>query len=620
MENELARVHRALRTLSAGNRCLLRASNEQELLTEMCRVIVEKGGYRVACVCYAVHDDQKNIRWMAAVGTDIARMAAFNHSWADNERGVSATGTAIRTGLPVVGRMLSDPIYSNSVFSTLREQAERDGFTSVTALPLRVDGQVIGCLLMGAAEPDAFDEAEVKLLNELADDLAYGIENQRVREQHRSAQATIARLAYYDPLTGLPNRTCLHEQLEEAMQAARQQHHAIALLHMEIGRFHEINKVIGYRAVDELLRELATRLSDCCAGKGTLARVGETAFALMISHSNVDHATRLAHQLLDKLRAPVHVAGLLLDAQACIGLAMFPGHATDADALIRRANAAMHLARPTGGGFAIYMGGLEQEYTRRLALMGDLHRAITENELRLFCQPKVDIATRAFTGAEALVRWEHPQHGLIATAEFVKLAEQAGTITPLTHWMLEAAFSQGYAWQEAGTARTLAVNLSVHDLYSPGLVDRIAGLFTTWGLSSDLIQFELTESALMTDPELAQQTLARLKDLGVTLVIDDFGTGYSGLSYLQRLPVDGIKIDQSFVMPLVTNADSEVIVRSTIELGHNLGLQVVAEGVESRAVWERLAMLGCDAAQGYLIAKPLPAERLPEWEREWALV
>ena len=616
---ELACVHRALRTLSAGNRTLLRASDEQQLLHDMCRVIVETGGYRIAYVGYAVHDEQKSIRWMAGVGPDIETMRAFHFTWADDAMGSSATGTAIRTGQPVVGRLLSDPAYDGAAFDLLREHAARWKFSSLTALPLHVEGQVIGALLIAAAEADAFDEAEVELLTELADDLGYGIGNQRTRVQHRAAQATIARLAYFDPLTGLPNRARLREDLEEAMQTARRQHRAIALLHLEVGRFHEINKVLGYRAGDALLQEVARRLALCCTGVETLARVGEAEFALMLPNSGADHATKVARRLLQKLRAPAQVAGLVLDARMGIGIALFPGHATEADVLIRCANAAMHLAQPVAGGYAMYTSRLEQDYTRQLALMGDLHRAIEENELRLFCQPKVDIASRKQCGAEALVRWEHPQYGMVSPAEFVKLAEQAGTITPLTHWMLEAVFNQSYAWREAGVPRALAVNLSVHDLHSPGLVDRIAGLFSTWGISPELVQFELTESALMTDPESALETLAHLKNLGVTLLIDDFGTGYSGLSYLQRLPVDVIKIDQSFVMPMAISADSEVIVRSTIELGHNLGLKVMAEGVESHDIWDRLLDLGCDAAQGYLISKPIPVGQLQAWEREWNL-
>jgi EAL domain-containing protein (putative c-di-GMP-specific phosphodiesterase class I) len=278
----------------------------------------------------------------------------------------------------------------------------------------------------------------------------------------------------------------------------------------------------------------------------------------------------------------------------------------------------MHQAKPGRGGYAVYSGGQEQEYTRRLGLMGDLHGALKHNELQLYCQPKVDIASRRVSGAEALVRWQHPQHGIILPSEFILLAEQAGMITPLTNWMMAAAFSQSYAWQEAGFERSLAVNLSAHDLYDPGLIDRIRGLFSTWGVSPALIQFELTESALMADREAALDTLARLKKLNVDLFIDDFGTGYSSLSYLQQLPVDAIKIDQSFVMPMNVSADSGVIVRSTIELGHNLGLKVVAEGVESQPLWDRLAMLGCDVAQGYLIGMPMPADQFQFWESNWA--
>jgi EAL domain-containing protein (putative c-di-GMP-specific phosphodiesterase class I) len=238
--------------------------------------------------------------------------------------------------------------------------------------------------------------------------------------------------------------------------------------------------------------------------------------------------------------------------------------------------------------------------------------------LLLYCQPKVNIASRRVCGAEALVRWEHPVHGMILTSEFIPLAEQAGLITPLTDWMLESAFSQCYAWHEAGLDWPLAVNLSAHDLRDPDLVDRIRGLFSTWGIGPELIQFELTESALMEDPASALETLTDLKQLGTRLYIDDFGTGYSSLSYLQKLPVDYIKIDQAFVMPMTVSNDSAVIVRSTIELGHNLDMKIVAEGVESQAIWDGLAALGCDVAQGYHISKPMPAEQFRNWETSWA--
>lgn len=617
---ELARTHRALRTLSAGNRTLLRAGGEGELLHDMCRVIVELGGYRVAAVGYAEYDDNRSIRWMTSVGTDLDFLRTQRLTWADHGIGMGngALATAIRTGQPSVARnLLTDPGYAGEEYARLRAHAIEHQYASVTAFPLYLDDVVLGGLVLAAAEPDAFDQEELSLLQELADDLAYGIASLRTREQHRAAQATIERLAYYDALTDLPNRTLLLQTLEGAMQAARQRNRSLALLHLEVGRFREINKVLGYRAGDALLQALAARLALVVGDRDTLARVGEAEFALLLPDSGAESAIQVAQRLMITLDEPVEVADLMLDARVGIGIALSPGHATDAETLIRRANAAMHQARHGRGGYAMYVGGQEQENTRRLSLMGDLHRAIRHNELRLYCQPKVDMVSRRVCGAEALVRWEHPRHGMVSTVEFIQLAEQAGTITPLTNWMLEAAFSQSYAWQEAGLERALAVNLSAHDLYDPGFVDRIRGMFSTWGIAPGRIQFELTESSLMEDPVAALETLRRLKTLEVELYIDDYGTGYSSLSYLQKLPVDALKIDQSFVMPLMRDADSAAIVSSTIELGHNLGKRVVAEGVEDLAIWNRLAAWGCDVAQGYHISRPMPAEQFTDWEAKW---
>jgi diguanylate cyclase (GGDEF)-like protein len=616
---EFERVTRALKTLSAGNHTLLHATNEQELLHDMCKVIVEKGGYRVAVVSYAEHDEGKSIRWMECIGMDKEILETLNFTWADTEAGHNATGTAIRTGQPCVGtHILTDPLYDVPTYARLREQAIKIGFASSAAFPLRVNGEVLGTLGMSAAEPDSFDEEEVKLLSELADDLAYGIANLRIRIKHQEAQATIERLAYYDSLTGLPNRTLLLEQLEQAMQTAKQQHHALALLHLEVGRFHEINKVLGYRSGDRLLQELGQRLTQAIKEDEILARVGEVQFALLLPHGGAEYAIRVAQRLIGILHEPVAVANLMVDARVSIGIALYPGHGTAPDALLRRASAATHQARPTHGGYAIYTGGQEQENTRRLALMGDLRYAIEHNELLLYCQPKVNMATRHILGAEALVRWQHPVHGMISPVEFIKLAEQAGLITPLTNWMLDASFSQSYAWHETGLDRALSINLSAQDLHDPGLLDRVQGLFSTWGISPELIQFELTESALMEDPVEALEALTRLKRLDTQLFIDDFGTGYSSLSYLQKLPVDSLKIDQSFVMPMMDNHDSAVIVRSTIELGHNLDLEVVAEGVESQPVWDRLAALECDVAQGYLMSMPMPANQFAGWNEQWS--
>lgn len=617
--NELERANRALRTLSAGNHTLLHALNEQDLLHKMCKAIVEKGGYRSASVAYAEHDPQKTIHWMAYVGLDKALIESLHYSWADTEIGHTATGTAIRTGQPCIGRnLLSDPAYDDPAFANLRADAIKQGYAAATAFPLYVEGSVLGALALAAAEPDAFDEQEVALLSELAADLAYGIENLRTRAKHLEAQELIARLAYHDAMTGLPNRTLLLERMEEAIQVAHQQHHALALLYLKVGIFEEINKVFGYRAGDQLLKELGTRLAGTINGGEMLARVGETGFALLLPRADADHAIRSAQRLITTLHEPVEISGVMLDAQVAIGIALYPGHGTGPDALLRRAKAATNHAKPSTGGCAIYTGGQEEINTRRIGLMADLRRAIEHNELLLYFQPKVDMASNRLCGAEALVRWQHPSQGMISTIEFVKLAERAGLITLLTNWVLDAAFSQSYDWHEAGLLHPLSINLSAHDLRDPKLIDRIRGLFATWGIGPELIQFELTESAMMEDPVGSLETLARLKRLDTELFIDDFGTGYSSLSYLQQLPVDAIKIDQSFVTPMARSDASAVIVRSAIELSHNLDLRVVAEGVESQATWDRLAGLGCDVAQGYLMSPAVPVDQFGEWARGWS--
>ncbi len=607
-------VTRAHKTLSAGNHTLLHALDEQELLHDMCQVIVEKGGYRTAAVTYVENDRDKSVHVMVGVGVDQEFIEALNYSWADTEMSCNA----IRTGQPCIGRyILTNPTFATPDYAPLRQDAVKSGFAAVTAFPLRADGEILGTLVIAAIEPDAFGEKEVKLLSELADDLAYGIANLRIRAKQQVAEATIRRLAYYDPLTELPNRTLLLERVQDAIHTAKQNHHALALLHLHMGRFREINQILGFRSGDQLLQQLAQRMIPTLKENDVLARVGESDFALLLPKGGADYAIQVAQQLIRVLHDPVEVAGLMVDPCTNIGIALYPGHATEADTLLWRANVATQDASSTRGSFALYTGGQEQECTRRLSLMGELRQAIEQNQLMLYCQPKVDIASRRVCGAEALVRWQHPVLGMLATMDFIKLAEHAGLITPLTHWMLGAAFSQSYIWHEAGLERPLSVNLSAHDLYHPQLIDRIKGLFSTWGIRPELIQFELTESALMKDPAGALETLTKLKKFGIRLFIDDFGTGYSSLSYLQKLPVDSIKIDQSFVMPMVTNNDSAVIVRSTIELGHNLNLEVVAEGVDNQAVWDLLATLKCDVAQGYLVSMPMPAEQFSQWENQW---
>lgn len=614
-EADLARIDRARRTLSAANRTLVRASEEQALLEEICRVCVEEGGYRDAWVAYLRHDEEKSVEVMAQFGVERAYLDSLRCSWGPGTSGRGAVGKAIRSGSPSVGRNIAE----DPDLEPWRDEALRRGIAAVSAFPLRVDGAIIGTLGLHASDPDAFDAAEEELLSELADDLAFGIETLRTRVRSREAEAAIKRQAEQDALTGLPNRWRLRKQLEDEIASAKGMHRPLALLMVGIDQFQEVNETLGYEQGDTVLCEIAARLAQIKGNCTNIARMGESEFAILLPDGDAASASRTAQRILTALLEPVEVGDVSLDAGCSIGIAVFPGHGTEPEALIRRANVAMHQARQQGHGVALYTGGRDQECARRLALIGDLHRAIEMNELQLYCQPKVRLTSGEACGAEALVRWNHPRLGLIQPSEFIALAERAGLISPLTDWVMRAAFRQGYMWRDAGVHVPLAVNVSARDLRDPRLVERVRHLMVTWGGEPDAVQFELTESALMHDPQGCLESMRRLKDLDIKLFIDDFGTGYSSLAYLQKFPVDAIKIDQSFVHDMLVDTDSAVIVRSTIDLAHDLDLEVVAEGVEDRQRWDRLAEEGCDIAQGYFVSEPFPADTYLAWRADAAV-
>jgi diguanylate cyclase (GGDEF)-like protein len=616
---EQTRVYRVLRTLCSAGHVMLRATDEAQLLRDMCQVIAQQRGYPLVAVGYAQHDPGQTIHWIESVGIDLALLESLHLSWADSASGQTSSGTAIRTGKPSVAReIFSDPAYAGPSFAALRADGIKHGFAAASSFPLIADGVVFGTLSLAAAEPEAFDDQEVDLLSELAADLSFGIANLQLRQRHTEAQGTIARLAYYDPLTGLPNRTFLLEQVEQAIDAAALHKRNVALLHLRVGRFDELNDVLGHSSGDQMLKELARRIALTVARGATLARVGDAELALLLPTGDVDAAVSTAQFLSELVHDPVPVADLMVDASVRVGIALYPSHALSAESLLRRASAARRHARPMQGGHAIYAGGQEELNCRRLELMSDFRRAIEHGELSLCCQPKVDIASRRVCGAEALVRWMRPVQGLVPTAEFIGMAEQAGLITQLTNWVLDHAFRQIHDWRQAGFELPLSINLSAHDLHDTDLVCRVRTLLAKWNVEPRLVQFELTESAVMEDAAGALVTLRALKEGGTTLFIDDFGTGYSSLSYLQKLPVDGVKIDQSFIIPMAEDSDSDVIVRSTIELVHNLDMAVVAEGVESQQVWDLLASVGCDVAQGYLVSAPMAMRRLPRWHAAWS--
>lgn len=610
---DYARLYRALRTLSAGNRTLAHATDEPAFLQDMCRAIVEQGGYRMAWIGYAEHDEGKTIRPMARAGVAENFFQVLQLSWSDEV--THPTAKSIRSGTPSVGRLVLEEPAIKHLYT---EQSEW-GFESISAFPLLLDGEVIGNLTIAAGEVDAFGEEEVNVLAELAEDTAFGIKTLRTRRLQQEAEATIRRMALYDGLTGLANRSLFGSRLKELIAGASRPVRPFAVCILVVDHFREVNEVLGSRQANDLLLQVAGKLRPMVEPSQLLARVSDDEFALLWPDTDAEGAAQKAARVLEPFGEPLPLADLSVDANLRIGMSLFPGHGSEPDGLMRRAAVAARAARRSTSNYAIFNGNLDLECTQHLSLVADLHRAIKCDQLRLYCQPKVHFASGALSGAEALVRWEHPERGMLGPERFIKLAESAGLITQLTNWVLGTAFRQLYAWQADGLTLPLAVNLSARDLLDQRLIDRVRGLCLTWGVEPENVQIELTESTLMEDPAGALGTLYRLKDLGMQLAVDDFGTGFSSLGYLQRLPVDSIKIDQSFVSRMLEDDGSNIIVRSTIDLGHNLGLRVVAEGVENRAMWDHLASLGCDTAQGYFIGKPLPAEQFATWHPPEAL-
>jgi len=434
---------------------------------------------------------------------------------------------------------------------------------------------------------------------------AVTIEDVTEREE---ANLALRHQADHDELTGLPNRSMLNRRLTRAIEHAREHGEQVALLLMDLDQFKEVNDALGHHHGDRLLMEIGRRLVDSLPQAAIVARLGGDEFAVLLTGESLPlQAAKMAERVVDVLETAMEVDGVTLQTNVSVGVASYPIDARDAISLIQRADVAMYAAKRSISGVAAYVAEDDRSSVRRLTLLGELRRAIAGDELITHYQPIVDLARGTIVGAEALVRWRHPTLGLLQPSEFIELAEVSALIGPLVHIVAEQSVRDVATWIARGHRLSVTVNLSVRNLYDAQLGSWLLRLLERIDLPASALRVELTESALMDDPVLATSVLASLRARGTEVSIDDFGTGYSSLSMLRRLPVDELKIDKSFVQDLEQR--DATLVRSIIDLGHALGLRVVAEGVESSRVLETLADLGCDRAQGYLIGKPLPADR-----------
>ena len=438
-----------------------------------------------------------------------------------------------------------------------------------------------------------------------------------MRRNIAANEADMRRLAYTDRLTGLPNRAYFREVVHGAIGLAAAGGRSVAVVMLDLDRFKHVNDVLGYALGDRLLVAVAARLSAEVVREGdVVARLGGDEFALLLPGADADAARAMAQRIVASFERPLTLDEQTIDLGAGIGIACWPAHAEDAETLLVRAEIAMYGAKRASEPALVYDPALDGSSAQTLSLLSELRHAVEAGELRLFLQPKVALADGRLAGAEALLRWQHPQRGLVPPMEFIPFAEQTGFVRRLTLWVFEEAARQWRSLQARGPVR-VSVNLSTRDLLDLELAAKLAALLRRHGAPAGGFCLEITESAIMDDPARAEATLNALSASGFKLSIDDFGTGYSSLAYLKRLPVDELKIDRSFVMAMTQDADDAKIVRSTIDLAHNLGLSVVAEGIENAAVYAQLRELGCDEGQGYHMGRPMPAADFGVWAQRW---
>ena len=437
------------------------------------------------------------------------------------------------------------------------------------------------------------------------------------RSRAAAREDALVHQATHDALTGLPNRRFWNRECHHFLEHAERKSRNGAFLLVDLNRFKEVNDHLGHAVGDELLLRIARRLQIPLRENDLLARLGGDEFGVLLPDTELDEAHQIAEELGQSLFVPFKVFGLTLQVDASIGIALYPEDSADLDELQRRADVAMFAAKRCGRGHSRYH--VDQDHTSREQLMlnSDLRRAIEEDDLELYYQPKICCEDGSLRGVEALLRWTHPERGPLSPTEFIAVAEHTGLIQPLSNWVLKRAIGQAAKWYGRGKLIPVSVNLSARNLQESGLADEIAKLLKAVSLPASAITMEITESMIMQNPELALKVMEKFAALGLRISIDDFGTGYSSLAYLKRLPAEEIKIDRTFISNIPEDREDLVIVRSTIEMAHNLGLSVVAEGVENIAIWKALRGMGCDLVQGFHFAAPLPAREFIEWETRW---
>jgi diguanylate cyclase (GGDEF)-like protein len=611
IEEQKERVTRMLTALSATNEAIMRAKSRTELFELVCEAAVSGGKFTSTTIGIArPGNDYLDI--VATAGPTAAKARNVRFSFKEDcPEGRGATGIAFRTGRPSVSNdYMADPRGAR-----FYESARRDGVRAVAAFPLFNRSQTVGILLFCAAEQGAFTPAATDLLQRIADNVSFALDNFDRMDEKIEAEERIEYLASHDSLTGLPNREMFNQLLHSAMVTAQRRSLQFAMLFIDLDRFKVINDSLGHEAGDALLIETAKRLRKILRSREIVARLGGDEFVVILEYS----ATRaeieeIADRLLWEVSQPVRLSGHECHATASIGIAMFPDHGSDVHTLTKNADLAMYLAKEDGkNNFRFFTSEAKMPSIERLTLENSLRHAVERNELSLHYQPKVDLASGEITGVEALLRWTHPEYGILPPGQFIPLAEETGLIVPMGRWALQAACEQNMAWQRRGLRQvSVAVNLSPRQFTDDNLLHDVDEALLLSGMSPALLQLEVTESMMMRNVQRAIKTLDQIRGRGIRLAIDDFGTGYSSMSLMKQFPIDTLKIDRSFVRDLPDDSEDKAIAQAIISMGKALEMTIVAEGVETPAQEAFLRAHGCDEIQGFLFSRPLPPDQLAQ--------
>ncbi len=605
-EIQLRHLSRVQRVLSGINTLIVRVSDRDALYQGACRIAVEGGGFLMAMLV-VVDPISGGMRVAATAGKDEGFVADIQHvlttpALAEN----SITARAVREQRVVVA---NDCRTDNRL--TLATAFRERGVKSLAVFPLLVAEQTVGAFVLYSAELDFFGSDELALLTELTDDIAFAMD-------HIEKSERLAYLAFYDQLTGLPNAQLFQDQLDRYIAAARQDGGNVCVMVLDLDGFTEVNRSLGRSVGDGLLRAVAARMQDALVQPFSLARTAADTFAVATPSMGAaalgcDH---VRDGTLGGLREVFMIAGHEIRISAKVGIAVFPEDGNDGKSVLLNAESALKRAKSSNQNYVYSSNELNALATARLALENALREALVDNQFRVHYQPRVDMARGDIVGAEALIRWQHPVRGLLAPGEFIELAEESALIVPIGAWMLQAVCAQQADWVAAGLPTVpVAVNVSAVQFEQGDLLQVIRDALQTSALAPQMLHIELTESAVMGDPDAAAAVLQAVRALGVELALDDFGTGYSSLASIKRYPFSMVKIDRSFVTHITSNVEDAAIAGATIAMAHRLRLKVVAEGVETQGQFNYLRSQGCDEMQGYLFSRPVAAEAFAQMLR-----